>query len=220
MGPHEPLMLTQGAEVGSCSPWRQPWVRKMGQKRPNWYLFCFGGKGLCGVRLWVRSGRESSSALGGFSMEGCRENVPAHDQLLHVGRLVGHAEAAAVSACLKMGCAAFRGCEKGRALAGRGFGCALASTGCAKNAPTSVVHHGTPLKLACTPCGTIVASCSNELWMSLDHRTTPKRCPPAHRPRASTSGASPCSATGREKVDSQLLTHNWLKAAAGPKLVS
>jgi len=85
---------------------------------------------------------------------------------------------------------------------------------------TSVVHQGPPLTRACTPCGTMDASCSKELWMSDDHSTTPKRAPPAHRPRVSTSGASPSSATGREKVFSQEFTHSWLKAAAGPKLVS
>ena len=56
--------------------------------------------------------------------------------------------------------------------------------------------------------------------MSDDQSTAPKRAPPAHSPRVSTSGASPSSATGREKVFSHELTQSWLKAAAGPKLVS
>ena len=56
--------------------------------------------------------------------------------------------------------------------------------------------------------------------MSDDHSTTPWRCPPAHTPRVSSSGACPSATTGSENVCSQELTQSCEKALAGPYEVS
>ena len=50
----------------------------------------------------------------------------------------------------------------------------------------------------------------------LGFRTSPCRWPPAQTPRVSSSGGSPCAATGSANTRSHWLTHRFEKAAAGP----